>query len=361
MAKETWKRAVCALLATVVSVTLPGCGGGGGGGASTESPAPATPTPTPTPSPSPTPTASTSYACDPAAAEAAAPHTAPYVALADPVDYSTSEVTIERWSLNVDGQPNQLNVAISRPRVSTPIRGIVIVVHGFSPVQTSLPPEAMVDQYWNAQMNQRGYFSVQVALRGNFGSTGARLVDLAALGLLQRYAAGEIPYADLVLAAIRYQAASVIAVLDQMAKDPVYQPHLSSLFLVGASGGANTVLQVSADSPVFKAASKKAVVRLTGLDSRNDTNPDALPGVSEYTARFAKETVSSLWIGGKEDPLTSIGQLACQFKFYDQASGFPNKFFVVPGLGHGGFRDLFTASISTNFKQYMTSRGFDGF
>ena len=112
---------------------------------------------------------------------------------------------------------------------------------------------------------------------------------------------------------------------------------------------------------MFKAATKKALVRLTGLDSKNDTNPDALPGVSEYTARFAKDTVSSLWIGGQEDPLTSIGQLACQFRFYDQAAGFPNNFYVVPGMGHGGFGDLFSTSIAPAFNQYMVSRGFAGF
>lgn len=340
------------VLAMLFTGVLAACGGGGDTTTST----PTTPTPT-----TPTPATPATYACDPVQAAAAAPHTAPYVAQYDPADFSISTLTFERWPLLVDGTPNELNVSISKPPASIPVRGLALVVHGFSPAQATLPPQSMVDHYLNAQMNQRGYLSVNVALRGNYGSTGARLVDLAALGVLQKYQAGQIPYADTVLAAIRYQSASVVAVLQKMATDPVFQPHLSTILLVGASGGANTILQTSADSPVFKAATKKALVRLTGLDSKNDTNPDALPGVSEYTARYAQDTVSSLWIGGQEDPLTSIGQLACQFKFYDQASGFQNSFYVVPGMGHAGFGDLFSTSVASSFKQYMASRGFSGF
>lgn len=90
-------------------------------------------------------------------------------------------------------------------------------------------------------------------------------------------------------------------------------------------------------------------------------NPEAGTGVSEYTSRIAKSTVSSIWIVGEADTTTSVGQLACQFKFFNQAAGFPNFFYVVPGLGHGGPSDLFTPTVSPVFKTYMTSRGFGGF
>lgn len=335
------------LLLVIFGALASGCGGGGGGGSEQGQP--------------PVPAPITSFQCDASTSAAAAPHTAPYINQLESVDSSVSKLTFERWPLEVDGQPNELNMAISRPPELTPVRGLVLVVHGFSSANATLAPIAMVDQYWNAQMNSRGYLSVNVALRGNFGSTGARLVDLEALGLLAQYYAKQIPYADLELAATRYQSASVVAVLKKMASDPAYQPYMSTLFLIGSSGGANTVLQTAADSPVFKAAAKRALVRLDGLDSAFDTNPDALPGVSQYSARIAKDTSSSMWIGGLEDPITSIGQLACQFKFYDQAAGFPNFFYVVPGLGHAGPSALFSPTLLPLFKQYMVSRQFAGF
>lgn len=333
-------------LGLLVIFALVACGGGGGGSSVTA--VNATPT--------------TNYACDMTVSAAAATHTATYVSQPESLFvFSANTLTFEQWTVQIDDQSYDLNVAIARPPISTSIHGIVLNVHGFSPANATLPPAAMVNSYWDAQMNSRGYMSVSVALRGNFGSTGNRLADIVANGLLGQYQNKQISYADVELASIRYQSASVVAVLQKMSIDPAYQPYLPTIMLIGASGGANTVLQTAADSPVFQAAMKKALVRLTGLDSASDTNPEAGPGVSEYTARIAKNTVSSLWIGGQDDPLTSIGQLACQFKFFDQAAGFPNFFYIVPGLGHGGSTDLFTPTISPVFKQYMVSRGFAGF
>lgn len=332
-----------ALLAACASA----CGGGGGGSAST--------------APTVSPEIPASYACDTKTSAAAAPHTAPYINQFEAAASVASTTAFERWAMQIDGQPHELNMAIAKPPASMTTRGIVLHVHGFSPSLATQPPTAVANGYWDKHMNARGYISVSVALRGNYGSTGARLIDLVATGILAQYQAKQIPYADVVLASTRYQSASVVAVLHKMSTDPVFQPHLSTIMLVGASGGANTILQIAADSAVFQAATKKALVRLTGYDSANDTNPEAGPGVSEYTARIAKSTASSLWIGGQDDPITSIGQLACQFKFFDLAAGFPNSFYVVPGLGHGGPSDLFTPSISPVFKQYMAARGFAGF
>ncbi len=335
-----------AVLATCVS----GCGGGAGTDGSSAGSIPIAP-----------PAAPTSYDCDRSTSAALASHTLPFVRQYEPQTVAGTTV-FDRWAVQIEGQLHELNVAITRPPLHvTPIRGIAISVHGFSSTLSTMPPSAMVNSYWDAQMNARGYVAMSVALRGNYGSTGARLIDLSANGLLDQYQSRQIPYADVVQASIRYQSASVVAVLQNMGADPAYQPYLSTILLVGASGGANTVLQAAADSPVFQAATKRAIVRLTGLDSANDTNPEAGPSVSEFTARIAKDTASSLWIGGADDPLTSIGQLACQFKFFDQASGFANSFYVVPGFGHGGPSDLFTPSISPVFKQYMVSRGFTGF
>lgn len=303
----------------------------------------------------------TDYSCDPTVEAANAPRTAPLIfQLSPPPTNGTPTLTFERWPMLVDGQPNELNIAISNPAVGVPIRGVVITAHGIAPSFSSATPQDMANiySYWYAQMAGRGYISVTVGRRGNFGSTGESLIDLVATGLLAKYHAGEIPYADLELAAWKYQSASLVAALQKMSTDPAYQPYLSTILLTGASGGANTVLQTAADSVVFQSATTKGLIRLTGADSAFDTNPDALPGVSEYSARIAKSTTSSLWIIGEDDPITSAGQVACQFKFFNQAAGFPNSLYLVPGMGHGGEILLFTPTLWPPFEQYMTSQGF---
>ena len=323
-----------------------GCGGGGGDGVAP-------------------PTAvvaanESSYACDKAIEAAKAPHASTFVAQYDPAP-PTDPHSFERWPLLIDEKGEELNVAISQPQVLVPVRGIVIIGHGHSASQATAAPSAMVDGYWDAQLTSRGYIVITVARRGNFGSTGQRHVDLDATGLLAKYQSRQISYADVELAATRFQSASLVAALQKISTDSRFQPYLSTILLIGASGGANTVLQTAADSPVFQVASKKALIRLTGLDSAGDTNPDALPGVSEYSARIAKNTVSSLWVDGQDDPITSPGQLACQFKFFTQAAGFSNSFYIVPGLGHLGFSNLLSVTLSPILNGYMTSRGFAGF
>lgn len=114
-------------------------------------------------------------ACGMGTSAAAAAHTTAYTATYEPL-FAFSGLntqTVEKWTMQIDGQSYDLNVVISKPPVATAIRGIVVNVHGFSAANATLPPTAMTTTVWDGQMNQRGYLSVSVALRGNFGSTGA--------------------------------------------------------------------------------------------------------------------------------------------------------------------------------------------
>ena len=120
-------------------------------------------------------------------------------------------------------------------------------------------------------------------------------------------------------------------------------------------------MQTAADSAVFKVATKKGLIRLAGLGSPiDDTKQTA--GVDEYSARIAKATaVSSLWLGGLDDPISSNGLIACQFKFHNNVAGFINTLYMVPGFGHLDFSQMSTQVLSPVLKDYLTKRGFAGF
>ncbi len=311
----------------------------------------------PVPQPGPT---SGDYSCDEAAAASAAPKTAPIAFDREPWP-SQASVSHERWALTIEGEHHELNVAIARPSSPMNPAGIVINGHGLSPSLKTAPPSAMVNLYWDSQFASRGYLSVTVGRRGNYGSTGSSLIDIVGTGLLAQYHAGQISYADLEQAAVKYQSASLVAALERIGADPAYQPYLSRIVLWGASGGAPTVLQTAADSAIFQAASSKAIVRLTGFDTAFDTNPDAAPGAREHLTRIAPFASPTLWVGGVEDPITSFAKLSCEFIYFAAAAGFPNYFYGVPGLGHGGAADLFTRTLFPIFSQYMAEQGFPGF
>lgn len=302
-----------------------------------------------------------SYACDKAIEEANAPHTGTYLSQFE--GFSINAVTTyERWPLQIDGRAEELNIAISRPpSASTPIRGIIFPGHGLGGTQAAMLPSQMVDTYFASQMASRGYLVVWVARRGNFGSSGDQ--D----GFYRSIPAG-ITNAEWYKLAGKYQAASTVAVLAKMSSDPAYQPYMSTMLITGASGGADAVMQTAADSSVFQRATNRALVRLTGYATAIPglATPTAmqlaLEGGNKYAAELAKSTSTSmLWIGGVEDTTTSIGQLACQYKFFNKGSGIENTFWAVPGLGHFGFSNLFSLTLSSIFKRYLTSQGFAGF
>jgi hypothetical protein len=112
---------------------------------------------------------------------------------------------------------------------------------------------------------------------------------------------------------------------------------------------------------VFRAASKTAIIRVTGNDSALDTNPEATPGSYQYYARLAPSSAPSFWAGGLLDPLTSPGILACQFKFFAQAAPFPNSMILVPGWGHGSPQTLFSDQLYQHVQAYLVARGLPGF
>jgi hypothetical protein len=112
---------------------------------------------------------------------------------------------------------------------------------------------------------------------------------------------------------------------------------------------------------VFRSATKKAIIRVSGNDSALDTNPEAAPGSYEYFARLAPAAAPSFWAGGLSDPLTSPGVLACQYKFFNQSASFPNSMVLVPGWGHGSPQTLFSDQLYSYVRIFLTARGFDGF
>lgn len=302
------------------------------------------------------------YACDKAAALARAPRTSPFESRFESYA-SAARTTYERWPLRIDGVDHELNVAISSPAPGIPIQGVVVTGHGHSADNANAPPSSMVDAFFGSHLTSRGYLVVDVARRGNFGSTGDTGEAYRAT-----VPAGA-PFAEWLYYANRYQAASLVAALERMDGDPRFRPHLSTLMLIGASGGSETVVHAAFDSTVFRRASKKALVRLSGYNtltqgSASDENFEMMArGYNEYAAAVARDTTGSLWVGGMDDTITDIGKLACEFESFDLASGFPNTFRAVPGLGHFalGLGAMFSTVLAPITKRHLAERGFPGF
>lgn len=325
----------------VIVVAITACGGGGG---STTSASGGTIAPTPT-----------DYSCDPVLTLASSPRTAPFTNTLEPSIGHYNQVTkVERWTLNIEGVDQQLNVAIAWPDAGIPIRGTVVMGHGQADVQATLPPTSMYDVYWNRKMGDAGYVVVWVARRGNYGSTGNMYASIP-----NQSASSQMKF-------FKYQAASLIAVMDKMSQDPVYKSHMNSIVLAGASGGSDTVIQASADSVVFQAATKKAIIRFdggvgTGTAVTAEGRAAIVVGLDEYAATVEKSGVSSLWVVGDQDTFTNPGWVACQYLFYNKTAGYHNTFRVVPGMGHDSYIQVFSPALSQTFREYMVSRGFEGF
>ncbi len=325
-----------------LSISLPGCGGGGGSST--------------TNTPVVTPPNLIDYSCDPVTALVATQKTAAFVNQHELYpDTQLPVLTYERWILTVDGEPNELNVAILRPHQGTPILGVNMTNHGQSDDQATKPFSQGVNLYWMNQVARRGYISVAVARRGNFGSTGKMYYTQTDSQKLSDY------YMNL----MKYQAASVMAVMDKMANDPAYKPYMSTVLLDGTSGGSDTVMQVAADSTTFRAATKKAIIRFAGgILSPEQVTPGSISSLNQYGGAIGKSGVPSLWIIGDNDQTSAPGPTACQFKFFNQstlAAGYANTLYTVPGMGHTSTTELFSPALRQIFREYMASRGFDGF
>jgi hypothetical protein len=276
-----------------------------------------------------------------------------------PATPAIGDLTAQRWAVTIERQSFELNAVVGRPAVGTTVKGVVLDMHGNSAAQETLSPTVLGNSIWHMYFVSRGYITVSVARRGNYGSTGERLINVVTTGLQASYSAGTIPYADISLASWRYQAASMVAALANMAGNPAFAPHLHTILLIGTSGGAATAVQTSVDSAVFRQAAQKALIRVTGRDSASDTNPDAGPGEYQYLSRIAAASSPSLWIGGTDDPITAVGNLACEFKFFDESAGFENAMYLIPGFGHGGPEVLLSDRLFPILSGYLAQQGFD--
>lgn len=313
----------------MTACVLIACGGGGSGGASTTVTsavvtAPEVP----------------SFTCDMAASLAAAPK----VTLTRTVIGTSGAITstVQDWPVTIGGQAFVLKVAVTRP-VNIPVQGVVIVGHGTSAANATASAESLFNPIFDPYMALRGYTVITPARRGNYGSTGSITSS-----------SGQVRTALEVLASWQYEAASLVAVMDKMATDPLYKPYMGTIALIGVSGGAETVMVAASESMVFKAASKKAMVRMLGINTK-----DAVPEVYNEYATLVTPAANNLWVIGQDDTTTSAGQVVCEQKFYAKPAPTASSALVVSGMGHEGLENLVTVNILPAFSKVLT--GFPGF
>ena len=339
----------------VATFLLISCGGGGAGGSNTIN------------LPSTNSITSKAFDCDENAQTVLAQKAVPFVYQLADTQFAAPEkpnvgFSIESMRTEIDGISETLNVVIYSKNGGVALRGIAIIAHGHSPAYEKAPAAALgAENYATAYpFLQKGFVPIVVARRGNFGSSGGRLIDFGANGMLSDYSKGSIDYSVLARTATEYQAASITAVLDSLKNDARFKSLMNQIIVVGTSGGAPTVLQFAADSQVFRNAKFKAVARITGYDTAHDINPDAAYGARKYMFELAKKVdISSFWLGGTDDSITSFGKLACEYKFYSEGNTSNKSVFLgSPGFGHGPDLALFTDSIYPLFKKYLEDVGF---
>lgn len=272
---------------------------------------------------------------------------------------------IKALRVEIDGKSETLNFVIYSQVGGTALRGIALIAHGHSPrYEKAEAFDLGAENYAVAHpFLAKGFLPIVIARRGNFGSTGGRLIDFAANGMTSDYSKGLIDYSVLERAATEYQAASMTTILELLKNDVQLKLLMNQIIVVGTSGGAPTVLQFAADSQVFKSAKYRAVARVTGTDTAFDTNPDAALGARKYLSELAKKVdVPSFWLGGTDDPITSFGKLACEYKFYSDGNLSQKSMLLgSPGFGHGSDLALFSSSIYPSFKKYLENVGFTQF
>ena len=309
------------------------------------------------------------YACDMPRALANAP-TAPYFTR-NAVGYYTNSMTWdalnppafdqyhERWPVTIKGAPYQLNTLLVLPKVGR--NGIIFILHGLSSAQATASIDALRGPE-ETEFVKRGYAVVYIARRGSYGSSGAMV------GNEDGYTAEDISSQKVSLfdsqpGWIRYQSASMVAAMDRIYTDARLREHLPRMALLGASGGAFTALYTAALSPVFQSATNRAVIRTTGSNSQNYLdNPYSLAGERYSDSLYGASTgTGTLWFAGAQDAIANPAQLACVFAYYQKRSTKADKFYVVPGMDHGGFTDFWSPALYPTFSSYMRSNGFPNF
>jgi dienelactone hydrolase len=309
------------------------------------------------------------YACDMSQAQSSAAQT-PYFTR-DRVGYYTNSMTWdplklpgvdqyrERWPVTIAGTQHFLNVLLVLPKVGR--NGIVFVLHGLGGEQATMSIDSLRGPE-ETEFIKRGYAVVYIARRGAFGSSGASVGNDEGY-TLEDYTSQKVSAADYGSAAIRYQSASMVAALDRIYTDVRLRDQLHRMALVGASGGAFTALYTAALSPVFKAATDRAVVRTTGSNSQAYLDAPYSLATERYSngVHASATSAGTLWFAGALDPVSNPGQLACVFSYYQKRSVNSDQFYIVPGMDHGGFTDLWSPALYPTFSAYMRSRNFPNF
>lgn len=299
------------------------------------------------------------FSCNIDQAAAAAPKTSLFT-FYNPSSWSAfrHEVT---WPVRIEGVNYALRGLILIPELTTQRAGTVFFLHGNSPAQAALDL-SFIQTRAEWDWLSRGYAVVYVARRGNYGSEGA------ALGYAEGQTKASLDESGVSLTrqfqlASQYSADSMLAGMRAAQADPRLAGYMDSIALVGASGGAISALTTAATSDVFKAATHRAIARITGANSNQYLN-DAVGLAAERESEASKGpavTAPTFWIAGQNDNIANAGQLACVFSYYKAASQRADQFAIVPGFGHGGYDVLFSPPVVSSFSSYMRAQGFSGF
>jgi len=309
------------------------------------------------------------YACDMTQAQATAAKTPFFSRNAvgyytnsmtwDPLDPPGYDQYHERWQVPIAGSQYFLNTLLVLPRVGR--NGVVFILHGLGAEQSTMSIDRLRGPE-ETEFVKRGYAVVYIARRGAFGSSGAQTGNDEGYTLAD-YTAQRVSAAEYGAAHIRYQSASMVAALDRIYADPRLRDQLHRMALIGASGGAFTALYTAALSPVFKSATNRAIIRTTGANSQDYLNDYYGLAAERYSdgAYASATTAGTLWFAGAQDAVANPGQLACVYAYYQRRSPNADQFYIVPGMDHGGFTDLWSPALYPTFSGYMRSRGFPNF
>lgn len=291
-----------------------------------------------------------------------------YTTASDPPNYPEGTTYYEQtWLINGIGlgRPEQhsLKAIVLIPPASLPKNGVYVTIHGTDP--SFLTPTSLTlantrdnDDRWL----QKGYAVVYVARRGYFGSTGIPAASDEAYTSADE-ANQVVDIGSYNASYLRWQSASMTSALGYMASLPILNGYMHSIVLQGASLGADTAIFTAAQSAVFQAATRKAVIRFTGLNSQNYLAfADNLIGERAATASVAAQVnTPTLWYGGQLDSTTNLGQLACNFKTYTARSKQNDQFYIVPGMEHGQSIDIANSTFAPSINLYLRAQGFAGF
>lgn len=276
-----------------------------------------------------------------------------------PLNPPTSDTFHETLAVTIKGTAYYLNVLYVIPKAKA--NGIVFNLHGLSSALGSMSIDSLRSPD-ETEYVKRGYAVVYVARRGAYGSTGPLI------GSDQGYTSADytnqiVSIADYQVSVTRYQSDSMLAALEKISVDPRFAAFKSRILLVGASGGTFTALYTAALAPMFKAATIRGVIRMTGSNSQDYLNdPYELTGERYGDSFYAAMTgARTLWLAGANDAIANPGQLACVYGFYAKKSVQTDQFYIVPGLDHGGWNDLWSPALYPTYSLFLRNIGFPEF